>query len=80
MSIPPDVLSPQPRQPEKSNTCLILGLVFGGFGGFVLLCGGCCFGTMFFAFGELEKQTRAALTENEVIRAHIGEIKTFEID
>ena len=80
MSIPHDVLSPQPRPPEKSNTCLILGLVFGGFGGFVLLCGGCCFGTMFFAFGELERQTRAALTENEVVHEHIGEIKTFEID
>lgn len=80
MSIPYDVLSPQPRPPEKSNTCLILGLVFGGFGGFVLICGGCCFGTMFFAFGELERQTRASLAENEVIREHIGEIKTFEID
>jgi hypothetical protein len=80
MSIPHDVLSPQPRPPEKSNTCLILGLVFGGFGGFVVLCGGCCFGLMFFAFGELEKQTRETLAENKVVREHIGEIKTFDID
>lgn len=80
MSIPHDVFAPQPRPPEKSNTCLILGLIFGGFGTFVLLCGGCCFGTMFFAFGELERQTRASLTDNEVIREHIGEIKSFEID
>jgi hypothetical protein len=81
MSIPQDVLSPYPRPPEKSgNTCLILGLIFGGFGGFVLLCGGCCIGTMFFAFGELERQTRESLTENKVIQEHIGQIKTFEID
>jgi len=81
MSNPPDIFAPQPRPPEKSsNTCLILGLVFGGFGGFILLCGGCCFGTMYFAFGELEQQTRATLTDNEVIKDHIGQIQTFEID
>jgi len=80
MSIPHDVFAPQPRPPEKSNTCLILGLVFGGFGGFVLVCGGCCLGTMFFAFGELERQTRAALADNELIQQHVGEINSFEID
>ena len=81
MSIPRDVISPQPRPPESSgNTCLILGLVFGGFGGFVLLCGGCCVFGVWFSFGEIERQTRTDLAGNTVIQEHIGAIQTFEID
>ena len=80
MSIPHDVFAPQPQPPQKSNTCLILGLIFGGFGGFVLICGGCCIGTMFYGLGQLESETRAALSENEVIQERIGEIQTCDMD
>lgn len=80
MSFSDDVISPRAREPEKSSsTCLILGLVFGGLGGLVLLCGGCCFGFMWFGFGEIERQVRAELAENPVIQEHIGEVRTFEM-
>lgn len=81
MSIPRDVLSPQPEPPAKSNsTCLILGLVFGGFSGFVLICGGCCFGTMYFSFGVIEEQARPQITNNAVVVEHIGEVQSCEMD
>ncbi|MFO1094252.1 MAG: hypothetical protein U0992_13225 [Planctomycetaceae bacterium] len=81
MSIPRDVLSPQPPPPAKSsNTCLILGLVFGGFGGFVLLCGGCCFGTMYFGFSTIETQARPQISNNPVVIEHVGQVTSVEMD
>lgn len=70
--------APEPEQPP--NTALILGLVFSGFAGFVLLCGGCCFGTMYLRLGTVEQQVRADLANNDVIQEQIGEIQTFELD
>src|SRR5262245_21178745 len=81
MSIPRDVISPQPEPPAKSsNTCLILGLVFGGFGGFVLLCGGCCFGGIYFAFNATETQARPQIANNAVVIEHIGQVTSFKMD
>src|SRR5688572_27545034 len=70
--------SPEPEQP--TSIALILGLVFGGFTGFVMLCGGCCFGTMYSRLGTVEQQVRADLSNNEIIKERIGEIQTFEVD
>jgi hypothetical protein len=54
--------------------------VFGGFGGFVLLCGGCCGVGIYFSFGEITRQSRADLVDNSVIQEHIGDIQSFEMD
>lgn len=81
MSMPSDTLMPEPPQPEKSNkTCLILGLIFGGLGGFVLVCGGCCVFGMFQFSGILEEAARSELADNAVIIEHIGEIQSLEVD
>jgi hypothetical protein len=63
----------------KSNTCLILGLVFGGVGAFVLLCGGCCVGVLSIFLNQVESGARSDLAANPVIQEHIGEIQEFEI-
>jgi hypothetical protein len=81
MSIPRDVISPQPEPPAKSsNTCLILGLVFGGFGGFVLLCGGCCVGFAYVSLGAIETQARPEIANNPVVVEHVGQIRSFKMD
>lgn len=80
MPKPRDRRRPAPEPEQPPNTALILGIVFGGFAGFVVLCGGCCFGTMYSRLGTVEQEVRADLVSNDVIKERIGEIETFELD
>ena len=81
MSMSPDPMMPAPSQPEKSGkTCLILGLIFGGLGAVLLLCGGCCVFGMFQFSGQLGEMAEAELANNPVILEHVGEIQSLEVD
>ncbi len=81
MSYADESFSPRAREPEKSSsTCLILGLIFGGVGAFVLLCGGCCVGVVFFGLDQIGGEIEQDLADNPVIQEHIGDIQTFEMN
>ena len=81
MSQSDESFSPRAREPEKSSsTCLILGMVFGGVGAAVLLCGGCCVGLVFVGLNQIGSEVQADLAGNEVLQEHIGNIQTFEMD
>lgn len=80
MSFDDEAFSPRAREPEKSSsTCLVLGLVFGGVGSVVLLCGGCCVGAIFIFLNQVEQGARQDLAANPVVQEHIGEIQSFEM-
>lgn len=81
MSYADESFSPRAREPEKSSsTCLILGLIFGGVGAFVLLCGGCCVGVVMFGLDQIGSEIERDLADNPVIQEHIGNFQTFEMD
>jgi hypothetical protein len=57
---------------------LVIVLVVGLIG--TLLCAGVCGGGAFWGWGLFEEQAQQALSQNEVIVEHIGEIQSMEID
>jgi hypothetical protein len=65
---------------EKSGLpkILIIVLVVGLIG--TLLCGGVCGGGAFWGWGMFEEQAQQALSQNEVILEHIGEIQSMDFD
>lgn len=82
MSFGDDVSSsPRPAEEESGNkTCLVFGLVFGGIGVVVLLCGGCCFGIFYFPLQRVSDDIQADLGDNPVINEHIGEITSLDAE
>ena len=81
MSFDDDAFARRTAEPEKSNkTCLILGLIGGGFVALMLLCGGCCFFGMQVGFDELETQVVSDLSGNPVVDEHLDNIESAELD
>lgn len=81
MSIGDDDLG-RPKSGEEggSRSCLMMGIIVGGVGGFVLVCGGCCIGSFYFRANSIADDVAADLQGNPVIVQNLGEIESLEAD
>lgn len=81
MSFDDDAFARRSPEPEKSkNTCLILGIIGGGFVAFLLVCGGCCFLGFQASFEQIEQQIASNLDGNPVVDEHLGSIESAELE
>ena len=67
------------KRKQSSKTWLIVGLIVGVVGGGFLLCGGACVGVFNWALDDTTRTVRDGLTDNPVIREHIGEVQSFKM-
>ena len=66
---------------ESGNkSCLVMGIIFGGLGGAMLLCGGCCFGSFYFRMNSVAGDIESDLQDNDVMAEQIGEIELLEAE
>jgi len=76
-----DDFRPRRRRPRKSNNAwLIVGIVGGVIGGGFLLCGGACLATVNFFLNDTTRSVQDGLTDNDVVREHIGEVHSFQME
>ena len=65
------------KQPDK--TWLIVSLILGAVGGGFLLCCGATVALFNWALNDTTRTVRDGLTDNPVIREHLGEVQSFKM-
>jgi hypothetical protein len=68
------------KRKQSKKTWLIVGLVVGFIGSGFLVCGGACVGVVNWALDDTTRTVRDGLTDNPVIREHIGEVQSLKME